>query len=127
MFVSQADFENDCTLGFVDNVLECTGGTTTLYSVGFRLGLKPRQTLRMVDESEMEAYISHLRNVSAAREYDGGRLVEVIARLRGLYVLHLIAKPVRVSTFIDYLNLFHPNLYGGKLQNINIPKFHCFT
>lgn len=34
----------------------------------------------------MEAYISHLRNVLAAREYDGERLVEVTARLCEGYV-----------------------------------------
>jgi hypothetical protein len=69
------------------NVRERAGGKTTLYSVGYIFGFKLRQTLRMVDESEMEAYISHLRNVLAARECDSGRLVEVIAWLCEMYVL----------------------------------------
>jgi hypothetical protein len=71
------------------NVHERPGGKVALYSVGFIFGFKLRQILRTVDESEMEAYISHLRNVSAARECDRdrGRSVEGIARLCELYVL----------------------------------------
>lgn len=61
-------------------------GKTAWYSVGFIFGFKLRQILCAVDESEIEVYISHLRNVSAAREYDGDRLVEVTARLCEGYV-----------------------------------------
>lgn len=61
-------------------------GKTAWYSVGFIFGFKLRQILCAVDESEIEAYISHLRNVSAAREYEGDRLVEVTARLCEGYV-----------------------------------------
>lgn len=77
------------------NVHERAGGKTALYSVGFIFGFKIRQTLHMVDESEMEAYILHLRNVSAAWECDGGRLVKVIARLYEMYVLKESKKPSR--------------------------------
>lgn len=73
--------------GSLANMRERAGGKTTLYSVGFIFGFKLRQTVRMVDESEMEAYVSHLRNVLAARECDSGGLVEVIARLCEMYIL----------------------------------------
>jgi hypothetical protein len=77
------------------NVQERAGGKTALYSVGFIFGFKLRQTLRKVDAPEMEAYISHLQNVSAARECDGGRLVELIARLHEMYLLKEMKKTSR--------------------------------
>ena len=59
----------------MENIRRGLDEKTAWYSIGFIIGSKLRQVLRAKDPSEIEAYISHLRNVSAPREYDGGRLV----------------------------------------------------
>lgn len=66
-------------------VQERLDGKTLLYSLGFIFGFRLRQKLHTMNESELEVYASHLRNVAAAR--DGDRLEEVIARLCRMYVL----------------------------------------
>ena len=69
------------------NMQECADRKTALYSIGFIFSFWLRQTLYMVDESEMEAYVLHLQNVSAVWECDGGGGVEFIARQCAMYVL----------------------------------------
>lgn len=83
--MNDQDFQQLLHGDLMENVRRGSERKTPWFSIGFILGSKLRQVLRTMNASEMEAYISHLRNASAPREYDGGSLVEPIARLCELY------------------------------------------
>jgi hypothetical protein len=70
-------------------------GKTVLYSIGFIFGFKLRQKLRTVNERELELYITHLRSVSAMREYNRGSLACGIAWRYKMYVFKELKKTSR--------------------------------